>query len=93
MKEYIERDVLLEEDFTDMFLNLYDEAVFAQIVKLVPAADIAPVIHGEWKPYPSDAYMKCSVCGMEYLKSKMPQVAGYCPNCGARMDGGKSNEL
>lgn len=43
---------------------------------------------GEWLPYPSDMYMKCSVCGMEYPKSQMPLNVGYCPNpnCGAKMD-------
>lgn len=42
---------------------------------------------GEWLPYPSDMYMKCSVCGTEYPKSKMPKNVGYCPNprCGAKM--------
>lgn len=45
--------------------------------------------HGEWIKYPSDAYMKCSVCGMEYEREKMPSIVGYCPNpnCGAKMDG------
>lgn len=60
----------------------------------LPAADVAEVRHGEWLPYPSDAYMKCSVCGMEYHKSRMPDVVGYCPNpnCGAKMDGGNNHE-
>ena len=86
MKEYIERDVLLEEDFTDMFLNLYDEAVFAQIVKLAPTADVAPVIHGEWIEYivGLSEELECSVCKKNNLFGvKTP----YCPNCGAKMDG------
>ena len=51
-------------------------------------ADVVEVKHGEWFPYPNDAYMKCSVCGMEYRKSRMPEVVGFCPNpnCGAKMD-------
>ena len=51
--------------------------------------DFVEVKHGYWMDYPSDAYVKCSVCGMEYLKSQMPKIVGYCPNpnCGARMDG------
>lgn len=60
-------------------------------IRLIPAADVEEVRHGTWLPYPSDAYMKCSVCGMEYHKSCMPDVVGYCPNpnCGAKMNGGK----
>jgi hypothetical protein len=52
-------------------------------------ADYVKVKYGYWMDYPSDAYMKCSVCGREYLKSQMPKIVGYCPNpeCGARMDG------
>ena len=42
---------------------------------------------GRWEAYPSDAYMRCSVCKREYLKAKMPDEVGYCPNphCGADM--------
>ena len=65
---------------------LYKASDILTIIKDVSTTDVEPIVHGEWKPYPSDAYMKCSVCGMEYLKSKMPQVANYCPNCGAKMD-------
>lgn len=48
-------------------------------------------IEGEWLAYPDDAWMKCSVCGKEYLRSQMPHTVGYCPNpnCGAKMKGGE----
>ena len=43
--------------------------------------DVAPVIHGEWKNHIT--YVECSVCGaMPYSRSM------FCPNCGAKMDGG-----
>lgn len=52
-------------------------------------SDYAEVKHGYWMDYPSEAHMKCSICGMEYHKSRMPRIVGHCPNpdCGARMDG------
>ena len=52
-------------------------------------ADFVEVKHGYWIEYPSEAHMKCSICGMEYHKSRMPRITAYCPNpnCGARMDG------
>lgn len=55
-----------------------------------PTIEAEPVRHGRWEAYPDDAHMKCSACGMEYLKENMPKVVGYCPNpnCGAKMDGG-----
>lgn len=90
-KEYIERDavVKLREEFWKDRCDYM--AVRVTNIMNIPAADVAPVVHGEWMPYPSDAYMKCSICRMEYLKSKMPQVAGYCPNCGADMRGAHKN--
>ena len=56
--------------------------------------DYAEVKHGYWMSYPSDAYMKCSVCGIEYLKLQMPKIVGYCPNpnCGTKMNGERSVE-
>ena len=91
-KEYIEREALLKEEQEIYHWNgtndVYGDFISSEIVRTFPAANVAPIVYGEWIPYPSDAYMKCSVCGMEYPKSKMPQVVGYCPNCGAKMDGG-----
>lgn len=44
-------------------------------------------MHGRWlnvEPAPHDLwYATCSVCG----DRQMIEVANYCPNCGARMDG------
>ena len=52
-----------------------------------PAADVVPVRHGWWiwrnKWEPFEFKYECSIChdGSD-LESK------YCPNCGAKMDGG-----
>ena len=67
----------------------------------VPTADVAEVKHGEWmvKDYNNPAFsmgykVYCSCCG--YQENKGPAwniewgVHPYCPNCGAKMDGGKS---
>ena len=57
-----------------------------------PAADVAPVVHGRWSdagfgelPKHAPYGWACSACGgisfnNEYI---------YCPNCGAKMDGGQ----
>lgn len=54
------------------------------------AADVVEVRHGRWVGRGSiaDPYIKCSLCGQE-----KPILLGnfkfnYCPNCGAKMDGG-----
>ena len=59
-----------------------------------PAADVAPVRHGQWieytkviipEPYNKwEQAWKCSECGFDdgFV------AYNYCPNCGAKMDGG-----
>ena len=51
-----------------------------------PAADVAPVVHSEFEGVniddPAVHWGHCKRCG-EYV-----QVLHYCPNCGAKMDGG-----
>lgn len=56
-----------------------------------PAADVAPVRHGRWELTGADKYgrggiWKCTGrdgCGKFY-----PYKCDFCPNCGAKMDGG-----
>lgn len=91
MSDYVDRKALLDK--------LYDEdAVFMRGVAIInqfPAADVAPVVHGGWidKPIMRNGYHYqswCSACG------KHSSIGGidsnrhkpYCPNCGAKMDGG-----
>lgn len=54
-------------------------------IESIPAADVAPVVHGSWEPI-IDPYGKIEgwlcECGRE---SK--EMCNYCPNCGAKMDG------
>ena len=52
-------------------------------LKEIPAADVRPVVLGEWtridyEPHGHD--YKCSACGW---KNDMP--THFCPNCGAKM--------
>lgn len=51
------------------------------------AADVAPVVHGRWDIM--DGYKtrrNCSVCGWDV--PEYGKFYSYCPNCGAKMDGG-----
>ena len=61
------------------------------VLKSVPAADVVPVVHGEWlngRTFLENAI--CSNCNTTYeaYYSKYK----YCPRCGARMDEGESDD-
>lgn len=54
----------------------------------IPAADVAPVVHGRWieqEKYTFGTMYDCSICGNRILDNG--HSWNYCPNCGARMDG------
>lgn len=54
------------------------------------------VRHGKWiehhyydrRGFENGSYYECSECGFDKCDEPYP----YCPECGARMDGGNSNE-
>lgn len=56
----------------------------------IPAADVAPVVHGRWIEKSAPArkiYFECSQCGAQ--ENKHTAIKGYyCWRCGAKMDGG-----
>ena len=60
------------------YIDLYG---IKTILMAVPAADVAPVVHGRLiKPNP---FGNCSVCG---FLIDIRDDFSYCPNCGAKMD-------
>lgn len=69
----------------------YDSNEIEAMLSALPAAEVAEVRHGYWKPYeafpmaPSLNGYPCSECGMHFSPSAIP-ILKYCPNCGARMD-------
>ena len=65
-----------------------------QIAHDLPSADVAPVRHGRWEldvldgtPGYRPVCIVCSECHRVNYGS-----TPYCPNCGAKMDGGDSDE-
>lgn len=54
---------------------------FIVIPKDTPAADVAPVVHGNWV-YGEFDIPHCSECGNDIMPNR---ISPYCPNCGAKM--------
>lgn len=89
MARYIDADALM----TYKFKNDISYNAFCNLVKRLPAADVAPVRHGRWEAeiitdvygLKHDCYV-CSVCGV--ANNNDYDEYDFCPNCGARMDGG-----
>ena len=83
--------------------NAYDAwQVVLDEIDSVPAADVAPVVHGRWISWeeagnfiPSPDRYECSVC--HYAEQRLcngdDMLSLYCPNCGAKMDKEASNGL
>ncbi len=93
MAEYIEREAV--EKFIEDGLNNQDVAkrfghdaieIMAE-VHYMPAADVAPVVHGRWVTHyrsgtpVAEGYV--STCCDMWNNHKR----NYCPHCGAKMDG------
>lgn len=94
MAEYIDRQEIIDtinaqrdaaaarKDFIGMSILNY----LLDVIKdgdIVPAADVAPVVHGHWV-----CGCQCSVCGDRHgpYNSRHKPYYNYCPNCGAKMD-------
>ena len=105
MAKYIDREALVEwlkriplKDLSDGrgLCRVIFEDDFKRAIKKIPKGiivDVAPVRHGRWidaypdiEPNPMFMYGICSECGFEQGISK---YLNYCPNCGAKMDGGE----
>ena len=99
MPSYIEAGALLMElNDTDIFDTYNDYSMVFDTIDNFPAADVEPVRHGHWKKVKGnerltesgfvhdDKYI-CSCCGWGFCCETKLDFS-YCPNCGAKMDGG-----
>jgi hypothetical protein len=104
--DLIDRNALLEKGYwhgeRPDWGNPYAEGVDAVDtvdIENAPSVDAVEVVHGYWKEWWCEDYItyfhKCSVCGWDALTKEETYhdevLSNYCPNCGAKMDGGNEN--
>lgn len=96
MAEYIEREALLKHLQECRETSVGSCPTFAVIAAVqayvggMPAADVAPVVHGKWAPSEENpGFLVCSACGDCYVVDEWADGKKwrYCPACGAKMDG------
>lgn len=93
MAEYIEREATIEllrslgsRDYRREKGTIQDAIKMVSFSEYTPVADVAPVVHGIWIPFHSEAagdIQYCSACEIGFGAK-----TDYCPHCGAKMDGG-----
>ena len=91
--DLISRSALLKE-YKKLWGNSF--SAILDLIRNAPAADVVNVVHGEWEfrrmTGEKSYWASCSNCGgLIWLKDSGDEP-DYCDNCGAKMDGGKTNE-
>ena len=103
MRRYIDADKLLTDEILHILPFGCGRAsgravVFVEDIEKIPTADVEEVRHGEWQYEQLDEYkfykVTCPYCEAYYYGNydayHDPDDFNYCPNCGAKMDGERS---
>ena len=92
MAEYIDRNGLIEA--LNKFAPEHYNALINQLITKYPTADVEEVKHGEWSHLGADEWC-CTNCGEVVTTEGSWDIPlkKYCNECGAKMDGGKANDL
>ncbi len=95
MAEYIERAaavkvVFRERNPTNSVAQNRMLSIIQRDLLTMCAADVAPVVHSRWNSMDGYKTRKvCSECGWDV--PEYGKFYSYCPNCGAKMDGGNGD--
>lgn len=105
MAEYIEKQAALDAILREP-PDAHYPSWYAERIKALPAADVVPVVHGRY-PICSGRKILTQDCDNGYsveVDAEFGEMSiwqgdtcltvisiDYCPNCGAKMDGGEAN--
>ena len=98
MSDYISREAAIDrlnKNLSNCNPGTFSEMCYAdaiETVKHLPSADVEPVRHGKW--IEDHDYLKCPECGVMVKRDFTFFDVGdwnFCPNCGAKMEGGAEN--
>ena len=90
--EYIEREMTIRAVLNDYPEQVgYSREDAADCIRNMVASDVSQVRHGRW--IDKGEYAVCMECGgrsgIQYDGVEpIPLMTQFCPNCGAKMDGG-----
>ena len=84
MDEYINKQAFLDYmKGTDRYFNVKFD------IENFPNADVAPVRHGRWEEASDGDGIVCPFCRTDFCTIIYDtEHFNYCPNCGAKLDGG-----
>ncbi len=100
MAEYIKRTAVFEQ-FDNADADVCETDDFGgvdygfgmknikELINAIPAADVAPVVHGRWMYEKTEGgfhIWRCSRCGRG-MNDNPEGIDLYCYHCGAKMDG------
>ena len=94
MAEYVTKEQVI--DWFRTYGHMDEPIPFETMVsdlRDMPAADVAPVVHGRWVPTKAPFMNECEDCSVCGYRTVWGHRYNYCPNCGAKMDGGDSDEV
>ena len=73
-------------NFKDMKCDYCSTADYIYMIEDMPAADVAPVVHGKWIYEGNSQAWVCNRCGRG-VNADPEGIDLYCYHCGAKMDG------
>ena len=88
MAKYISAEIAKKALADSALIPRYAEnckPITDRIIDSIPSADVEPVRHGRWITT-HDEFCSCSLC--KYPVHTAWSRTYYCPNCGAKMEGG-----